>query len=171
MEILLGKNIYSFFRDFTKQAIEDASRLRFVTEVTISEEKETEATVTTDGVVNTITDGENTADFTSLAYVENEETLATWEELYKMFKANKLVEFWRVRVINAEEGTVKATYYQGYFTSFEISQPADGKVELSFSFAINGNGVDGNDVLSEEQKRLVVSAQYEYEKLARKDSE
>lgn len=59
-------------------------------------------------------------------------------------------------------------YFQGKFTSFELSSPADGTVELTYSYAINGRGVlNHKDVLTEEQKKAVQAAQYAYQKLAK----
>ena len=81
-----------------------------------------------------------------------------------MFKRNALVEIWEVDITNATAETldVEPLYIQGYFTSFEISAPADGQVELSYSFAVNGNGVTGEDTLTAEQLSAVQSSLYEY---------
>lgn len=161
----MGKNLVLFFREWSKRKTEDGAKLRFQMEHSISKEKETEATVTKDGVINTIADGENTAEVTSLAYVDDTETITTWEKLEEMFDRNALVEMWQVDITNPEAKEFTPTYYQGYFTSFEISAPADGQVELSYSYAINGKGVKGDDTLTEAQLKSVQSTMYEYTKI------
>lgn len=62
---------------------------------------------------------------------------------------------------------ISATYQEGYFTSFEMSAPADGKVEISYSFAVNGKPVKGTETLTEEQMKIVKATQYEYKKIAK----
>lgn len=163
-QLISGRNLILFFREYAERATEDGAKLRFQTEHSISFEKESEATLTKDGVINTIADGENTADITSLAYVDDEGTIETWKTLRNMFRRNALVELWEVDITNATADNLEVdpTYYQGYFTSFEISAPADGQVELSYSFAINGNGVEGTDTLTSEQLEAVQSTLYEY---------
>lgn len=164
-ELLMGKNLVLFFREEAKKATEDGAKLRFQTEHSISKEKETESIPTKDGVINTIGDGENTAEVTSLAYIDDKETITTWRTLEDMFDRNALVEMWEVDITNPEAETFDAVYYQGYFTSFELSAPADGQVELNYSFAINGKGVKGKDTLTEAQLASVKAAMYEYTKI------
>lgn len=166
-ELISGKNIILFFREYAKRATEDAARLRFQTEHSMSQDKETEATPTKDGVINTITDGENTVDISSLAYVDDGDTLEVWRELKDMFKRNALVEAWEVDITNATPTNLEVhpTYMQGYFSSFELSAPADGQVELSYTFVVNGNGVEGTDTLTADQAQAVQSTLYEYQTL------
>lgn len=167
VEVVNGRNVILFFRERAKHATEDASKLRFQTEHSISMEKETESTITKDGAINAITDGENTADITSLAYADDTNTMTTWQKLQDMFERNALVEMWQVDITKATSDNlqVNPTYFQGYFSSFELSAPADGQVELNYSFAINGNGVKGTDTLTAGQLREVETAIYDYEKM------
>lgn len=44
------------------------------------------------------------------------------------------------------------TYFQGYMTSFEESSPAEGTVECSMNWAINGKGADGDVTVSAVQQ-------------------
>lgn len=161
--VIQGKDFLSFFRLLKEQATENAAKLRFETESTISKEKETEATPTKDGIINTVNNGENTAEFTSLAYVDDTETVEIWKLLEEAFDDNEIVEFWSVLLTGNIGGEVDAVYHQGYFTSFEISAPADGQVELSYSYAINGKPQKGEDTLTAEQLQAANNAQYEYE--------
>lgn len=89
-----------------------------------------------------------------------------WKELREWFKEGAIVEIWQVDLSSKSSENYEVDYFQGYFKSFEISAPADGKVELSASYAINGNGAEGKDTLSEDQQQAVSSAQYEYQKMA-----
>ena len=45
-ELIMGKNLILFFREYAKRTTEDGSKLRFQTEHSMSFEKETEATST-----------------------------------------------------------------------------------------------------------------------------
>lgn len=165
-ELIQGKNFLLFFRKLAEAKSKSAAKLKFQTEHSIKMEKETEATKTKDGVINSLSDGENTIDITSLAYVEDKKTKAMWKELREWFKEGAIVEIWQVDLSSKSSENYEVDYFQGYFKSFEISAPADGKVEFSASYAINGNGAEGKDTLSEDQQQAVSSAQYEYQKMA-----
>lgn len=160
--LIKGKELLLFFRREKDHETKDGARLRFQTEHTLSMEKETEAIVTKDGVINTISDGENTIEITSLAYRDDKETLETWEELRDWFEANEKVEVWEVDITSEKEEKYRTTYYQGYFSSFELTATAEETVELSYTYVIDGNGVRGNDTLSEAQKSAIESTLYEY---------
>lgn len=166
-ELIQGKSFLLFFRRLDDAKTKDAAKLRFQTEHSIKMEKETEATKTKDGVINSLSDGENTIDISSLAYKEDTKTTATWKELKEWFKKGDIVEIWQVDLTSENGKGYDVDYFQGYFTSFEISAPADGKVELSATYAINGNGAEGKDKLTETQQQAVSSAQYEYAKMAK----
>lgn len=167
-ELISGKNLVLFFRERALHATQDAAKLRFQTEHSRSKEKENESTVTKDGTINTVNDGEHTLEVSSLAYKDDTETVTTWKTLEDCFDRNALMEVWEVDITDAtvENPTVRPLYMQGYFTSFELSAPADGKVELSYSFAVNGKAVEGDDVLSASQIQAVTNAIYDYETIA-----
>lgn len=163
---IAGKNMLLFFRLRTKHATQDAAKLRFQTEHGISMEKETDSTVTKDGNVVTVSDGESSADITSYAYHEDDDTIAVWRELKEYFDDNELVEMWQVDLDSGQDGKdLDVDYFQGYFTSFELTAPADAPVELSYTYTINGRGVKGQDSLTPEQYDAARSTQYEYETL------
>lgn len=167
-----GMDLVLFFRRLIDQAEEDGARLRFQTEHTISEEKESESNPTKDGQVVNVTDGENTIDFTSYAYVEDNGTQAMWKELHRYFQANEKLEIWEVDKKNTtEDGLYNATYYVGFITSFEKSAPSDGNVELSFTVTLEGAGTEGTDVLTPEQEQTVGAISREYESLNRSTAE
>lgn len=167
-----GKDLLAFFRRFADKTKVDARRNRFQTEHTVSSEKETNSTTTKDGNLNSIADGESTAEFTSIAYREDsQDVIELWKDMRKWFRDNELVEFWQVDLGSKRNEGGKdifdVDYYQGHFTSFELSAPADDLVELSFEFAIDGRGVeDHTDTLTSEQLAAIQSGMYDYETLA-----
>lgn len=168
-EVLKGKNIVLFFRPLSKRETMDAARLRFQIDHTLSKSKNVESTTTKDGKINTVSDGDSTFDISSLAYREDTKTINIWKELEKYFDSEELMEVWQVDCtgVTPENLDVKPTYFQGLFTDFELSAPADGNAELSFSFAINGRGVEGSDKLTQTQLAAIQNGLYEYEKMSK----
>lgn len=163
-EAISGQDYLLFFRAWKNRATESGAKLAFQTEHSIDMSKETEATPTKDGIINTISDGDNTISITSLAYRDDAGTLTVWEKLKQLFKDNELVEVWEVDRKSAETGgEFKADYYQGLISSFTKSAPSDGNAELEMEYAINGSGVSGTVSLSGEQQAV---AQYVFHDLA-----
>ncbi|MBS8025585.1 MULTISPECIES: phage major tail protein, TP901-1 family [Streptococcus] len=175
IEVINGKDFLSFFRLLKESAKVDADRIRFMTEMTLSMEKETDSQTTVDGIVNSIADGENTLDFSALAYRDTDpETIEMWKQMRQWFLDGETVEVWNVDINSGKknEETQKTEYlvdyFRGTFTSFELTSPADGKVELSYSLAIDGKGLfDNKDTLTEKQEAAVKAAQYAYQTLAK----
>lgn len=174
-EVINGKDYLSFFRLLKESAKVDADRIRFMTEMTLSMEKETDSQTTVDGVVSSIADGENTLEFSAIAYRDtNPGMIELWKQMRKWFLDGETVEVWNVDINSGKknEKTQKTEYlvdyFRGKFTSFELSSPADGKVELSYSYTIDGNGIfDNKDTLTESQEAAVKAAQYAYQTLAK----
>ena len=54
----------------------------------------------------------------------------------------------------SDEGKFKAKYFQGYLTEFEVVSNAEEHVEVSLTFGVNGNGVDGYATVSEQQQEI-----------------
>lgn len=175
IEVISGKDYLAFFRLLEERQKKDAARIRFMTELSLNMEKETDSQTTVDGVVTSVADGENTIEFSSLAYRDtNSETIEMWKEIRNWFLAGKTVEIWNVDINSGKlnQDTQKTEhlvdYFQGKLTSFEMSSPADGKVELNYSYTIDGKGIfDHKDVLTEEQAEAVAAAQYAYHTLAK----
>lgn len=166
MKTIHGMDLVLFFRKLAEKETADGARLRFQTEHSISESKETESNPTKDGQVVNVTDGEGSIDFTSYAYIEDGATIAMWETLYEWFQAEEMTEIWEVNTKDiTPEGSYKPTYYVGYFTDYEKSAPADGIVELNFTFTLEGSGVKGEDTLTEAQLATLGSKAREYESI------
>lgn len=163
-KLTMGERLLLFFREHNQKDTEDGSKLKFQTEHSISKEKETESIWTKDGVRNTISDGSNTASISAYAYRDDDGTLGVLGELEELFDDNKLVEIWEVDLDSEDSGTYNATYFQGYFTSFERTA-GDSAVEVSIEYAIDGKGVKGSDLLTEEQIGAINALQYEYQSI------
>ena len=176
-EIINGKDYLSFFRRYADRTKNDAATIRFMTEVTVKLEKETDSTTTVDGKVSSISDGDNTLDVKSIAYrTENPEVVEMWKQMREWFLNEEVVEVWNVDIKSGKEneGTHKTEYlvdyFQGKFTEFEMKSAADGKVELSYSYAIDGRGVwNHKDALTDNQELAVKAAQYAYHTLAKEN--
>ena len=172
-EVMDGKDLLTFFRLLKNKAKDDASRIRFMTEQTLSMEKETDSQATVDGIVSSVADGENTIEFSALAYRDTDaHTIAMWKELRNWYLENETVEVWNVDIKSGKENSGQTQYlvdyFQGKFTSFELKAAADGKVELSYSFTIDGKGLfDQKDTLTPTQQAAVAAANYAYNKLAK----
>lgn len=173
-EVMDGKDLLTFFRLLKEKDTVDASRIRFMTEQTLSMEKETDSQATVDGIVSSVADGENTIEFSALAYRDTDsQTIEMWKELRNWYLNNETVEVWNVDIKSGKKNTSQKTeylvdYFQGKFTSFELKAAADGKVELSYSFTIDGKGhFDKKDVLTPGQEAAVAAANYAYHKLAK----
>lgn len=173
-EVMDGKDLLTFFRLLKNKKTADASRIRFMTEQTLSMEKETDSQTTVDGIVSSVADGENTIEFSSLAYRDTDaETIEMWKELRNWYLNNETVEVWNVDIKSGKKNVSEKTeylvdYFQGKFTSFEMKSAADGKVELSYSYTIDGKGLfDKKDTLTPEQEQAVAAANYAYQTLAK----
>ena len=176
-EIINGKDYLSFFRRYADRTKKDAAAIRFMTEVTVKLEKETDSTSTVDGNVSSVSDGDNTLDVKSIAYRTGDpEVIEMWKQMREWFLNEEVVEVWNVDIKSGKEndGTHKmeylVDYFQGKFTEFEMKSAADGKVELSYSYAIDGRGVwNHKDALTEDQELAVKAAQYAYHTLAKEN--
>ena len=176
-EIINGKDYLSFFRRYADRTKNDAAAIRFMTEVTVKLEKETDSTTTVDGNVSSVSDGDNTLDVKSIAYrTKDAGVIEMWKQMREWFLNEEVVEVWNVDIKSGKEndGTHKmeylVDYFQGKFTEFEMKSAADGKVELSYSYAIDGRGVwNRKDALTENQELAVKAAQYAYHTLAKEN--
>lgn len=174
-EIINGKDYLSFFRRYADRTKKDAAAIRFMTEVSVKLEKETDSTSTVDGKVSSVSDGDNTLDVKSIAYrTEDPEVIEMWKQMREWFLNEEVVEIWNVDIKSGKENSdthkteYLVDYFQGKFTEFEMTSAADGKVELSYSYAIDGRGIwNHKDALTDEQQLAVKAAQYAYHTLAK----
>lgn len=177
-EIINGKDYLSFFRRYADRTKKDAAAIRFMTEVSVKLEKETDSTSTVDGKVSSVSDGDNTLDVKSIAYrTEDPEVIEMWKQMREWFLNEEVVEIWNVDIKSGKENSdthkteYLVDYFQGKFTEFEMTSAADGKAELSYSYAIDGRGIwNHKDALTDEQQLAVKAAQYAYHTLAKESA-
>ena len=71
---------------------------------------------------------------------------------------DELMEVWEVNLESpVTNGTkqYKGKYYQGYITSFETTSAADGFVEVSLTFGLNGTGKSGDVTVTDDQEAVI----------------
>lgn len=165
MKILNGRDVLTFVRAIKDETTQDAAKVRFVTDVSINWEKETESLATMDGVDQVINDGETTLELSSYAYTDDEGRLGAWKDLEKNFLDNEPIAVWVIMHNDPTSPEVEPYYFEGYFSSFDLDASADGQVELSISVAVRGNGTTGEDTLTESQMAVLDALDYEYKTL------
>lgn len=127
-----------------------AQILALETEHSFSLSKDAASTATKDGTIRT--PGQAEAEISASSVLSVGDTTLT--KMKAAMKEDKLIEIWRVNLAEkASTGTnkYKGTYYQGYLTACEESAPADGQVDVSYTFAINGTGEDGEITVTAQQ--------------------
>jgi len=159
MEAIKGSRIVYLYRILDEATSKAATNMAFVTENSRTFSKDADITKTKDGSIRTPSQAEISISTTSV--LAKDDTLIA--ALEAASKANKLLEIWEVNLdqpASAESNNTKfkGTYYQGYLTSFEKSSPADGFVECTLDFGINGDGADGNVTVTTAQQEAAVYA-------------
>lgn len=151
-EAVKGDKLIYLYRILEDAASEDAKTIMFTTEDTLSMSKDTESTVTKDGMIQT--PGEVEIEKTGTSILSKGDTM--YGKLKTAMIENKIVEIWEANLAEPGEGDnkFKGTYYQGYLTEFEKSASAEDFVEVSTTFAINGKGADGEVTVTTEQQEV-----------------
>ena len=141
-EAVQGSKIIYLYRLLKEQATADAFRLAFVTEDSISCEKDADSTITKDGAIRT----------PSAAEIEKPVTciLSKGDTDVKKLKGamlnDELVELWEANLdepVEGKENKFYGTYFQGYITSYEKTSNAEDMVEIAMTVGVNGTGKDG----------------------------
>ena len=144
--------LFRLLEDATKEA---AFKLAFQTEHENTKSKDSDSVATKDGPIRT--PGALEFDFSATSILSINDPYV--DKLEEALDEDKLIEIWEIN--RAEKGTgedadkYKATYYQGYVTSFGKNPNAEDSVELSLEFGINGKGAKGYATLSTEQEEVV----------------
>lgn len=143
-----GKQMVLLLRPSSKRATA-ANLLSLETEHSISISKDASSTATKEGTIRT--PGSPEVEITSTSVLSAGDQMIS--DLKSAMLGDEIIDIWRVNL--AEKGTgdnkYKGTYYQGYLTSMELSAPADGQVEVSLTFGVNGAGVDGETTVTADQ--------------------
>ncbi|MBO0449357.1 phage major tail protein, TP901-1 family [Enterococcus sp. MJM12] len=144
--------LFRLLEDATKEA---AFKLAFQTEHENTKSKDSDSVATKDGPIRT--PGALEFDFSATSILSINDPYV--DKLEGALDDDKLIEIWEIN--RAEKGTgedadkYKATYYQGYVTSFGKNTNAEDSVELSLEFGINGKGAKGYATLSADQEEVV----------------
>lgn len=145
-----GKKLVYLYRVLSKASSENGTMLAFTTENERTKSKDADSTATKDGTIRT--PGSSESEVTATSILSEGDTII--DELEKALDEDALIEVWEVNL--AENGTAenkfKAKYFQGYLTEISKSSDADGFVEVSLTFGLNGNGVDGEATVTQDQQ-------------------
>ena len=150
-EALQGSKIIYLYRLLEEQATEDAFRLAFVTEDSISYSKDADSTVTKDGTIRTPSAVEIEKPLTCILSQGDTDI----DKLKGAMLNDKIVELWEANLaepVANQSNKFKGTYFQGYITSFEKSSNAEDMVEIQMTIGVNGKGADGNVTVTASQQ-------------------
>lgn len=150
MEAVQGSKIIYLYRLLEEQAT-DAFRLAFVTEDSISYEKDADSTITKDGAIRTPSAAEIEKPVTCILSKGDTQV----KKLKNAMLGDKLVELWEANLEEPVEGSEDkfyGTYFQGYITSYEKTSNAEDMVEIQMTVGVNGTGVDGEVTVPASQQ-------------------
>lgn len=148
-----GNRIVYLYRVLSKAATSAATQIAFTTENSTTYSADADSTVTKDGVIRAAADPEVEISVTSI--LTKGATIIS--DLKKAMINKEIVEVWEANLdepASSGENKFKGTYYQGYLTEFEQTSEAEGNVEVSLTFGINGSGADGDVTVTKEQQEL-----------------
>lgn len=151
MEAIQGSKIIYLYRLLEEQQTEDAFRLAFVTEDSISYSKDADSTVTKDGTIRTPSAVEIEKPMTCI--LSQGDTVI--DKLKNAMLNDKVVELWEANLaepVTGQTNKFKGTYFQGYITSYEKTSNAEDMVEIQMTIGVNGKGADGNVTVSASQQ-------------------
>lgn len=151
MSAVTGKNLVYLYRLESEASTVDAVRIAFTTEDELSITADADATATKDGSVRGASVAEIEKTCTSLMDKDD----AMLPKLKSAILDGSLLEVWEANLdkpVTGQTNKFEGTYYQAYLSDYNVSSPADGNVEVSLTFAINGKGADGNVTVDTTQQ-------------------
>lgn len=154
-EAVKGIDLILLFRILKDAEKEAAFKLAFQTEHEIEKSKDSDSVATKDGPIRI--PGAPEVDFSATSILANGDEYI--ERMEDAFDDDELIEIWEIN--KAEKGTgddaekYKATYYQGYVTTFGKNPNSEDATELSLEFGVNGTGVKGYATLTNDQAEVV----------------
>lgn len=154
MEAIRGKKIVYLYRVKEEDSSTAGAALAFTTQNSRSVSKSADSTATKDGSIRT--PGEAEIEISATSILAKEDVMIA--KLEQAMLGDKLIEVWEANLDKPASGSNKfeGTYYQGYLTSFEKSSSADGFVECSLTFGLNGSGAAGSVTVTTEQQEVAV---------------
>ena len=151
MSAVTGKNLIYLYRLESEKATADGTRIALTTEDELSISADADATATKDGAVRGASVAELEKTCTSLMDADD----PMLPKLKSAILNGSLIELWEVNLdkpVANQTNKYAGTYYQAYLSEFTASSPADGNVEVSMTFGINGKGADGNVTVTASQQ-------------------
>ena len=152
-EAVSGKKLVYLYRIKSKAASADGVALAFTTENERTKSKDSDSVVTKDGSIRV--PGAVEQEITATSLLAKGSTFV--EELEDAMDDDELIEIWEANLDEpAGDGAnkFKGMYFQGYITEVTRSSNAEDHVEVSLTFAINGNGVRGDVTVTAEQQEV-----------------
>lgn len=141
MSAVTGKNLIYMYRLNSESATVDGVRIAFTTENEMSISSDADATATKDGSVRGASVAE--LELTATSLMDANDPMIP--KLKNAILNGSLLDVWEVNLDKPKTGNkFEGTYYQAYITEFTTSSPADGNVEVSMTFGINGKGAEGS---------------------------
>jgi len=141
MSAVTGKNLIYMYRLNSESATVDGVRIAFTTENEMSISSDADATATKDGSVRGASVAE--LELTATSLMDANDPMIP--KLKSAILNGSLLDVWEVNLDKSKTGNkFEGTYYQAYITEFTASSPADGNVEVSMTFGINGKGATGD---------------------------
>lgn len=152
-EAVSGKKLVYLYRIKSKAATADGVALAFTTENERTKSKDSNSVVTKDGSIRV--PGAVEQEITATSLLAKGDTFVN--ELEDAMDDDEIIEIWEANLEEPAEGGAnkfKGMYFQGYLTEVSIASTAEDHVEVSLTFAINGNGVRGDVTVSAEQQEI-----------------
>ncbi|SLN01900.1 Phage tail protein [Brachybacterium faecium] len=150
-----GIDVILLYRILKNEKDGAAWKMAFQTEHSNAKSRDNEAVPTKDGPLQNM--APIVYEFSATSIIAKGDTYI--DELDDAFDAAEIIEIWEID--KAEKGTeknsdkFKATYFQGYVSSFSKTSNSEDGLALEMEFAINGVGQKGYATLTEEQANVV----------------
>lgn len=154
-EAVKGIDIIWLYRILKDAQTSPAFKVAFQTENGFSETRDADSLVTKDITIRLPGELETEGSMTSIL-AKGDEYI---KKLRQAMRKGEKVEFWEIN--KSEEGTdtnvgkFAGTYYQGYVTEYTRDSAAEDLVEVSISYAMEGEGQDGFCTLTVDQAEVV----------------
>lgn len=150
-EAVAGKKLVYLYRIKSKAATANGVALAFTTENERTKSKDSDSVVTKDGAIRV--PGASEVEITATSLLAKGDTFI--DELEDAMDGDEVIEIWEANLDeSAGENKFKGMYFQGYLTEISKASNAEDHVEVSLTFAVNGNGVRGDVTVSAEQQEV-----------------
>ena len=147
-----GKKLVYLYRIKSKAASADGVALAFTTENERTKSKDSDSVVTKDGAIRV--PGASEVEITATSLLAKGSTFI--DDLEDAMDNDEIIEIWEANLDESvgSGNKFKGMYFQGYLTEISRTSNAEDHVEVSLTFAVNGNGVRGDVTVSEEQQEI-----------------